>query len=270
MSQFRIPVVKNVKRGCGHLKPGGFYASGGAFSSTGRLAAWSWVLGDGLIGGHNPLISVPPRLMTIAPLRETLYHGRLSTDFDLSGFTFPYPLQRLPKVALVDHVGRNHYTPWQFAEETIRLGANRRIPAQIAAQIAHFTPIPILFTHQDMPLVDPDSFADLYNMLSFEGATTDTGQTYLNDHWGIYAGDDHGDNHWLVSLLKTLHEGQGKHLTEVVPPQVAENLLFTEGAFGISWILRVNYVVTEQESKEELAALIQRGIQPVQADKETD
>lgn len=260
--------VANPERGCGQLQQGGCYAQG-TTSESGTLNAWTWCLGEGLIGGANYNVTAPPRMMDFIRLPETLQMFKaLKEEIDL---VFP-ALRRLKRFALLDHVGENNYTPHQFAMECRAFGASRRIPEKIAAGIAKHTPIPIVFTHSQIPVVDADApIGELLKLcgvpeIDIENRYYDP--VHTNDDWGMTIRDWDGSSHWLTPLLAHFAANSSKHLTQILPPPLCDHVLFTEQIFGISWITRVVYVATGTETEDDLNKLLEQGIQPVQIEEE--
>lgn len=232
----------NPERGCGTLVAGGFYAQG-SMSENGVLSPWTWTLGEGTEGGDNLYVALPARQMTIARLPETLQTGRLVTP---EGDAIPKEqllptLHKLPKFALFDHIGANNYSAFSFAAEAARHGVSRRIPKEIAEQVAKLAPLPIVFSHSIVPtiaaaerdalivwsrtvLADPDLLRDLDTLLLREhGDDPDSplaqiaeglvkpfqvGRTYHDAKWGIRkVGNQqpyNGGLHWSVSVLAAL------------------------------------------------------------------
>lgn len=267
--------TSNPQRGCGTLVKGGFYARGDS-APGGMLARWAWVLGTCISGRHNVCTVVPPRKMISANLPATLGLGRLteSLSVTLSAATLKvFPgLKRIKTVALFDHVGSSNYTPWSFYSETMTLGLSRRIPPQIAKQITKYTPLPIVFTHSAMPIVDDraipklgiwhreiDADNDGIDMRSFE-------PTFENPKWGLLAGDQHGDNHWIVPALRVIDKiSLGKNRPEhaIWDTPLNEQIVFSEQTFGASWITSVGYIVDDDDTDEKLAEIEAAGIKPV-------
>jgi hypothetical protein len=266
--------VPNPERGCGQLKDKGFYARGD-IGVNGLLKTWAWALGEMLIGGRNLTVSAPARGMQIINLPMTLAEGRIyqeKTDYKarFSGD----PLVRVPAMAILDHVGSNHYTPSAFAAETAAFGPSRRIPRDIAKIIASHTPIPIVFTHSWMPVVDGNYLTPLMVWAGADEATREWytyAPTFEGKSWGLYSGDQNGGTHWGRGVLQKLHEaGKGKEefLFKLMPQELAENVLTVEQIFGISWITRCVYIADGTESDAELGDLWNDGIEPVRKDDE--
>lgn len=268
-----LRTVSNPERGCGQLKEGGCYARGD-MSPGGALKAWSWVLGEHIINGDNLTVTVPPRQMQIIKLPETLATRRIVLATDELTIEFPRyeddPLANLPKLALLDHVGSSYYTPFSFFSEVLREGTSRRIPQHVAKQIAPLCPIPILFSHSWLPLMDKtivedviewsNPSRDLHTTLQYEPTFEQTG-------WGIYRDKGIGKDHWIIPTLEAMNRiADGKsdvHLTKIFPSIIAENTLITEQIFGISWITRAVYITTGDETPEDITRLYEDGIEPV-------
>lgn len=265
-----LRTVPNPTRGCGHLKAGGFYARGDT-GVGGRLNAWAFVLGEHVIGAWNYNIAVPARQMRIVHLPATLVSGKMSTE-PIPLDDFPH-LRNLPPVALLDHVGAESYTPWSFFEECGKHGPSRRIPPDIAKAIAKHTPIPILFTHAWMPLVDPHfieqalewSETKYADRLSYD-------PTPFDPEWGITTDAPfRGETHWIVPLLYQMHERSGGkqcHMSRLMTQPLSENVLTSETLLGISWITRCVYVARQEDDEDTLADIFNAGIEPVRIEAE--
>lgn len=261
--------IGNPSRGCGSLKSGGTYARSDS-SIGGQLANWAWTLGTGIEGEHNLYLDAPARQMGLIALSHSLLAGQVIETVKPLSETEPEALRRLPRISLIDHVGSQHYTPYEFVLEAKAYGVSRRIPQKIGAKIAKHTPIPIVFTHSDMPIVNQAVVSDLYqHAMSQVGSVFSEHQfrpTYENPKWGIWAGDFDGEDHWLVPVLHHLSKAKG-HLTTKVSANVAEQMMFAEQALGISWITSVVYITTGQETPSELDELYETGIEPVKIEE---
>ena len=259
-----LRTVENPVRGCGQLKQGGFYARGDS-TPGGTLNAWSWVLGQHVIGGWNYNISATARQMQLVHLPATLATGLLATEpVPLDEFTH---MRNLPRVAVLDHVGSQHYTPYAFFEECVQHGPSRRIPPDIAKAIAKNCPIPILFTHSWLPTCDQNIVADvlLWSESDVDAVTFDV--TTFDPDWGITTkAEFRGETHWLIPVLREMNRrsgGQECHLTKIMPPSLVENTLLVEQLFGISWITRCVYIADANDSESKLADIFKLGIEPV-------
>lgn len=260
-----LPVVDDPDRGCGNLREGGCYLRGGDFSEDGTLEPWTWALGEHIIGGKNLNISAPPRSMTLVRLPETLHKRSLWTGL-LAGEKLPAPLAHLPAFSLIDHVGSSYYTPWSFYQETEEHGPSRRVPEDFAATIARYTPLPILFTHSWLPVVDKAIRKQLCAWGEVPAIAHFT-PTYLHPDWGIRADSAYqGDEHWIINVLRRMAmdgDNRAVHLSKIMPPELVNDTLISEQAFGISWIVRVLYVAKPTDTPERLEELLGKGIEPV-------
>lgn len=265
--------VSNPTRGCGTLKQGGFYARGTS-GPGGILLQWTWLLGhmwDGE-GAKNLTWEVPPRAMQIINLPFSIYHETIVQDLDLVKLADTQPFT-LPTLALADHVGSNHYTSWQFAQECQAHGPSRRIPRAIAAQIAQMTPIPIVFTHDWMPLSPGAGFIPLIEWTN-DAALRYEGPTWEREGYGFTIRDTYdGSDHWVLPVLQAMHEQAGGHvkgLEKIMPVTLTEFIVTTEQALGVSWINEVQYIVEGNETDEELEQLTLDGIEPVQLEGDSN
>lgn len=262
--------LSNPERGCGTMKEGGFYGRGD-FSGAGTLNAWTWALGEHALhpGAKNYTVTVPARQMGVCNLPATLLTGQLITGASgLAPLDMPDSIKNLPIGALIDHIGADHYTPWEFAQEVRALGPSRRIPENIAKAIAKHTPLPIVFTHSHMPLVPSE--ADVMGPLcDWAGVTMDDyfGPTPFMEGWGLRAGDKKGDNHWITAVLRAMHnagiKGENTLLKSGLDNDVTGGMLMAEQIIGISWIIRCVYIAPEGETDERLSEIEAAGIEPV-------
>jgi hypothetical protein len=260
------------------LVAGGTYL-GGSFGPNGTLETWTWLLGTHVEGFYNLLVSAPARQMKIINLPYTLGTGRLVEDLDATPEMVVPPevaalLLELPRAAVLDHVGSQHYTPHQFAEECRQHGPSRRVNPDIAAQIAPFLPLPIIFTHSDMPIIE--NYPGLDDVLEWQGYPAGTYQcepTFFDPAWGLRVKRDsgtktqpyNGEKHWAVGTLKALHQCySGKKLNKGLIPEAPRSAIgLHEATFGVSWLTRATYVVRGDESVEQLDEYRNRGIEPM-------
>lgn len=267
--------IANPQRGCGTLMPGGTYL-GGSFGKNGTFKPWAWLLGTHVEGFLNLLVSAPARQMKIINLPYTLGTGRLVDDLDATPPMDVPPevealLLALPRAAVLDHVGSANYNPYQFAEECHEYGPSRRINPDIAAQIAPYLPLPILFTHSDMPMID--SYHGLDPLLTWQGYPEGSYQcepSFFDPAWGIRskreADTKDGSEHWIVGTLRAFNERcyQGKKLNKsAIPDALRKTISLHEAIFGVSWLTRATYVISGTESEEQLDEYRKRGIEPV-------
>lgn len=238
-----VSYTPNPARGCGHKRPGGFYAEGGEIGIGGALNAFTWLLGDGLAHSpHNIMTRIPPRQMVIGNTYAALLEGEFvdylvpyEPRFEDTGRLVELK-KRVPPFAIFDHVGSNHYSPFSFAEECMKYGPSRRIPPDIAKMLllgpevkrkgkageaekgrkeqreGGMLPIPIIFTHSKMPVFK--SQAQKTEVLELaeciiDGYESDKkyhGATWQKEDWGLYAKfKDLGHDHYLPAILSIFH-----------------------------------------------------------------
>lgn len=264
--------VSNEPRGCGTLKEGKCYLQGRS-GPGGTLKAWVWLLGTQLSGSAwNWLTDVPPRMMQTVDFQFSLADCR--TIFPNHGLDFyevvarrPMPdqarmnLVHLPRYGLLDHVGSVHYTPASFARECAARGPSRAVPRSMAANVAkllkHFAALPIIFTHSDVPLVNPDAHHDLIQDLCFAPGEAQLNPTWWYKGWGLHKGKQAGKDHWAVDLMDVLDRKE-------LPADYGADIVFAEQVFGVSWITSSVYVTRGDETPDNLSAYIEDGIEPVQ------
>ena len=185
-------------------------------------------------------------------------------------------LQRVPRMALLDHVGSSHYTPFSFAREVEAFGASRRVPRDVAARIAAHLPLPLVFSHAWMPILEQSPYIpEIYNLLfaldeiasDVFNATHNFDPTYADPEWGLRSGQHTGKDHWIIPLLKYLgFDGKEAPLSKFFPKSVTETIMMAETIFGATWVTRAVYVTQGDETDDELERLIDQGIEPVIAD----
>jgi len=257
----------NPLRGCGSKKPNSFYAEGGAFSESGTLYPWTWLLGDGL--EQNIFMSLPPRqIQLLNPILTILFQNYMPAN----GPGVPIPphqdweyehLQQATTTPGVgDHVGSQHYTAMGFAAETEQLGASRRISSKVAKALAmainQFGPMPAMFTHKDIPSFRNEN--ELRIALNHVGACMDKElgdlfrqPTWKHDNWGMYGnrGQWIGYQHFMIPVLifleflKTKWDEFKDDLVWIEAKEYFRGLRYVEQTFGMSWLCQVAYTMPE-------------------------
>lgn len=131
----------NPPRGCGRKRQG-FYLESGPGSAWGRLNLVTMCTGDLKIGGENILCEIPPRgVQKFAPI-DTFRMGEVC--FDTAHAPTPNSRQDIYEIVrngtkpwgLIDHVGSNRYSPVSFIKELHEYGASRRVPEELAKEVA--------------------------------------------------------------------------------------------------------------------------------------
>lgn len=273
-------VIETVKRGCGMPVLGGFYLSATG-SPFGALAKWTWLLGDGIAGGANVYLKPPPRIHTLFNLPYTLQTLQHQTE-SVANVNLDPPLHRLKQLAILDHVGFNHYNPYEFASEIDKLLPSRRITRGLAEKIAPLCPIPIVFTHEMIPVFRnvQDMTAVFEYCLDFVCRTTTHdldpraylfAPTWKQGNFGLGAKDYHGENHYLVYILWAIELMGGVHcLPDVIEWNSVKvgtfsgDVQWVEQPFGVSWITRVQYISRLTDGPDVIERIRKSGIEPVQ------
>lgn len=264
-----LRAIKNPNRGCGTLKAGGTYVRADADGGPSQLEVWSWLLGSGREGQLNYHWKAAPRGVELINLPASIYFNEVITDDTELPDDAADNIKALPRMALLDHVGATFYSPHSFAEETKLYGPSRRIPEPIAKIIAPFVPIPIIFVHSQIPIVDSGRLTDLVDWaqlpLNSEVVIAPT-PTFPN--WGINDTDWHGNEHWMTDVLKAIHiatKGKQVEPEKFLPATLASAVSMYEQTFGVSWVTSVvNVVPKGGYAAKKMADLYSVGIEPVQ------
>lgn len=289
-----------MTRGCGELVPGGFYAQADPPGPNGALWAVVFTLGSGLVEGENCLARVPARQMLLGDPGATLLSGEfVPSDIEIVEQWQEQGLDAMVKwyrdlspraggaEALVDHVGSNHYSPFSFIDELAVQGPSRRIPERLARELVDKTPIPIYFTHSDIPLFKNEAQRDRFIELMLLGDTTkpddlELTPTWFRDDWGLYAREDHynGRDHYMIgvlAMLDRLKERQKWESDQEVAIQrfwemgeIETRLTYAEQLFAASWITRIAYVAKDDDSSDELNRIANNGIEIISKETETE
>ena len=251
-------VIEKVRRGCGEMEEGGSYAIG-RVGTGGTLATFAWLL-------RATPFEVPPR--RIEPV--------LASDLASEPW-IEFPLPRTNGYVLLDHVGADAYSVYQFAEECARLGPSRRInpygwPEDVQP------PLPILFTHDEAVTADAFGMSLPYKAIielfgEKEAEELDWTNTWEHPEFGYEVDLDGsrpyaGWSHPMVDVYQHFIElKKARKYSEFIRKH---NILFEEGIFGASWITNLVYVLGdgEEEAPADIAA---RGFEAARLeDEETD
>ena len=253
--------ISNPKRGCGTLQKGGYYLRS-ELSPWGKLSAWSWLLGECYMGGINLALSPPARGMTIINLPATVHYRRIVTE-NLDFEVWHPAIANLPKVALLDHVGSKHYNPYTFWHETRSHGVSRRVDEYTASVIKDNLPIPIVFTHEQIPMyTDTAQRNDLMlvsnpQRFDYSDDSKHFVPTWFNNDYGLLSRGYTGSDHYMpYTLAEYFIDGQK-------PPK---NLQFVEQTFGVSWITECAYVKRDDDDDRKLEEIASSDIRVVEID----
>jgi hypothetical protein len=247
-------LLPNPQRGCGQLKTGGTYLQSGPASTTGSLRRLTWLL-DWCITDAPEVqftVAVPPRaIMQIDPLASILTRSLIPAG----GMVGPLPqaddqahLNQLGRFGLADHVGESFYTPWSFAMELAEHGPSRRVPHDIAKEVAKHLPCPILF-FMPLPIVGKEVDAvEWLAGLNLDAADFAFRPTWDDPQWSFltraYDGgprlDTHdGSDHFEVRVLAEA-DRLGKAAYDAFG-------IWTEMPFCLSVITKAVYVLGDGE-----------------------
>ena len=267
---------RNPSRGCGQKADGACYGEGPEESEGGILREWTWVLGNG-IDDFIPL-NIPPLVMVVCNPAATIAARELVKaqhptfikiaaleNYD-PGTVYDQMKTRTKNIGVADHVGKDNYSAYSFARETLWHGPSRKIPPQLGKELAQIIwnngPIPMLFTHDNMPVFD--DFRHLEECVDFVAACLeDTAPidpdgmewvpTWEMSGWSQYTTTpDDGSNHILVPILSVLGELATNWMSHKndAPYQEARDFFKTvrvvEQPFGMSWLGKVTYTADEE------------------------
>lgn len=242
------------------MNPGRFYLVGGA-------PVWSWVLGDGLMGGVNCLVPVRPQRMFHGDPAASLAIGELMPAGLVKDAHFRRDERRALYEGLVGKVGREgifYRVPWkdvsplQFAGDWETRRVRMDVPHSVVEWVAGQMPLPIFFMHGRMPLFRDEEQRAVAWELAAELVETmvEMDATWVRPGWGLGSGEDRGEGNYLRAVLEVI-ERLDWHWVEVADMELwqearrfFQGVKFVEQVFGASWVGRVVY---EKGSNEEWA-----------------
>lgn len=217
---------------------------------------WSWVLGDGLMGGVNCLVPVRPGRVFRGDPAASLALGELMPEWVVKYVHFRRDERRGLYERLVEKVGREgifYRVPWkgvsplQFARdwETGRWRAD--VPWTNSWDLVGKFPVPIFFMHGRMPLFrDGEQRAEAWDLAAELVETmVEMDATWRRPGWGLGPDDDRGEGHYLWAVLKVigLIDFYWPDVADMEPWQRARRFFrgvkFVEQVFGASWVTRI-------------------------------
>jgi hypothetical protein len=264
--------VPNSPRKCGSQRDRGCTYLDSAMSGSGSIQPGVWLLDWCRTDPPTAqfAIDVPPRAMIqIDPLATVLTRSIIPAG----GMVGPLPLADdqnhltiLGRFGLLDHVGENNYTPWSFMQELRKLGPSRKVPHDVAAEIAKHLPCPIIFT-MPLPILGNEIAVNDWRYASDPTrspyAYTWT-PTWENPHWTLLArqydgGPEipdayYGDDHFEVAVLQHtdgLKPGERRAFGET----------WIEMPFAVAVVTRAVYICNDDEECVP-EALRGSGVQP--------
>lgn len=241
---------------------GGFYLDVGGAGAP----VWSWVLGDGLMGGVNCLVPVPPIRVFWGDPAASLAMGELMPAGLVKDVHFRRDGRRALYEGLVEKVGRDGLfyrvpqkgvSPLKFTRDWVE-GARLDVSRSVAEWAAGKSPLPIFFIHGRMPLFrDEEQRAVAWELAAeLVEPMVEIDATWVRPGWGLGPGEDRGEGNYLRAVLKVV-ERLDWDWVEVADMELwqearrfFQGVKFVEQVFGASWVGRVVY---EKGSNEEWA-----------------
>ena len=260
----------NPVRGCGTKKRGGCYLEAES-SPGGTLRRLAFVLSEHTMGGTNVFVDAPSRSMVLIDPAATLLSGTVvfaGVGYSPGSQAEEQKYERLlrqigSEFALLDHVGRAHYSPWQFVDEVWQKGPSRKVSQDFLLKVAPILPLPVFFTHPDMPVfqaMTPELMREAVDLMARALNAPETRMTFtsrptwFDPKWGLTtdsAGD--GSDHCLLPILQALDvlaelRASGSHdeeELEILYPNLIEHERF-EMFLGATWFTRGSYVLEDE------------------------
>lgn len=248
--------VENVQRECGYRKPGSCYLDCD-MGAGGSLMPGVWLLDWCVTDAPETqfTVEVPPRAMvSIDPLASLLTRTLIPAGAMTGAALLPDDLQHLtmlPRFGLADHVGESFYTPWSFFQELRKHGPSRRVPHNVAKEMAKHLPCPAFFF---MPLPLLGTEAGVIEWLAGQGrddADYAFRPTWYNEHWTfltrLFDGGPlipdayHGDDHFMTAILRA-HDALAPAERRDFAPQ------YVEMPFALSVFTRATYILKDGET----------------------
>lgn len=278
-----IGIDRDPKRGCGMKASNAFYLESDLPGPLGRM--WAFTMINGGLYQHIPLLTVPPRAVEAVNVAATIMLTEkisLSPPFKPVGAyernLYPQILNSTRDVGIVDHVGKDAYSAWSFAEEINKFGPSRRTTEQMAKVVGEliqsYGPVPIMFTHSRIPVLRNEADILEFIRLLKPLVTAKENQEALPDNWfevpttpvwqdptwGQYVRERNqhaGTNHIGTFLLSTVDiiernfdAERQKDLNWQLMASFLRDLRYYEQMFGLSWVTRVTYTLPKDGKAE--------------------
>ena len=253
--------IDDAPRGCGNLVPGGYYLSAvECTSAMGALQAVTFPFGDGLNEVVSCAGSVPARgMLRINPAAtfatKSIVRFETPVNETAIGAEYGRLAQAVLTEGLADHVGSRHYTAKAFAAELFERMPNRRVHPDVARQLAGRLPLPVVFTHSQIPWFRSQEEIEQAMEYCYEFMDRERvlhyGANWLREEWGIFARQDDGRDHFMLPILGLLDKlrRDWRHLSRVPYWQEVrgffDSLQYEEQPFAISWFVRAIRIVDE-------------------------
>lgn len=259
-----------MSRGCGEMQEGAYYLGADKPGPGGSIWAWIWLFGD---PPNLPMLYVPPRATLVRNVGATIM---LAEHIDLSPRFIPEEDEKAlynqicastRDIGVVDHVGKSFYTAFAFAEEVNAQGPSRRTTKETAKLVSELImrhgPLPILFTHSQMPVFHDDAhieeFIELISACYFEEEDVPDWESvrrtplWLDPDWGLYKrdlgqhpGHNHVGRHILEAIdivMSGLSEERRERPEWLKVEEFVDGLILAEQMFGLSYLHKVIYTL---------------------------
>lgn len=266
-----------MSRGCGEKTYDSAYVEGPDEGAGGMLRRWAWVLGN----GYRDIITlkIPARIVVICNPAATIAAREFINTLDPVFHKIPFLepsydvraayrriAQKTKTVGVADHVGKDNYSAYSFASEVVRMGPSRKVPPQLASELAQIIwdsgPIPMLFTHDRMPVFNNPAQLEeavdlaancLEDLIPIDPDAMEWVPTWEMEGWSQYATTpDDGYDHVLVPILRVLGtiEKDWSDVKDDKRYQLARsffsNIRMVEQPFGLSWMGKVTYTADQE------------------------
>lgn len=245
-------------RGCGRLRKNKHYM-GSQLATHGTIEPLVWWLGEPWPGGRMIRCNVPARTpIEINPWATAMSGELWRKEWSYTGKARPTHFQS--PFGLADHVGRTHYTPFEFATEVLERGPSRLITGLNAARWAGSAPFPILFTHSEIPVFRDQAHAEaLLVWFSEEQGRAAPEKLDWTPNWeqpefGPAVQHILPHSHPMIDLLAAVEVGRAQKLFAPGKQPQLGPIDYEETVFMSSWIGYIAYTGGLSE-KQQLAGI---------------
>ena len=270
----------NPERGCGTKSTDACYGESPVAGPVGILDPWTWLLGDGF--QDFLALSLPPRKMIVINPAATLVTRSLERvlepAFDhMTQELYERMLTKTRHIGVGDHVGSDNYSCHSFAVETKDFGSSRRMTRQTAKELARIIwnhgPIPLLYSHNRVPVFDDRQHRDkayrlvnaCYETVDLDAMELSWVPTWEEEGWSQYTSGKNKTEKMLPARNLMEHilyvvsnlDMRWRHHSKIEAYQNARDFFadvrFVEQAFGMSWLGRITLTASEYGEWDEEA-----------------
>ena len=177
---------------------------------------------------------------------------------------------------LVDHVGSNNYTVWEFLEELRLQGVNRRVPPAFIRSVAMHLPLPIMFTHSKVPVFNDAKhlesvFSYIRQVKELSHSEPHFGANWLRGDWGMYSDQGNGGDNAMIDVYQVMHRLERKEYQRVGAwvdlETIFREIRYEEQPIAMSWVTDAIKIVGKDTAVSEKD--MNAGIRPaIAVDKE--